>query len=627
MNTRISAILAGVAGALSAMAFPLAETSAAKPKILVGPNILVSRDGNFPHVELMLAANPKNGKNLVGAAITEARPSGGQACRTYASDDGGSSWNASEFREQIDFGGGDPQVGITPSGTALFTALAFVKDDKGQDRAGLYVYRSEDGGRSWKPPADLGYSYDHEQIAVDRTFGKYAGRVYIGVLHDYPVYRVGVFRSDDDGRTFTGPVEAANGGGTIGINDQNLLVLSDGTLVVPYIDFEFLPEKVKLHGKVSSSVWLVTSSDGGVTFSPRKKIATIEFNLDERDVFGVPALAADAQSTEYKNRMYVAWPDFHGKNPRILFSYSADKGGHWSAPAPLDAGAPAASRQFQPVVAVNKDGVVAVSWFDTRDSSDGKQYHEYFTASLDGGRTFLPSVRISSALSNPKGPGNSVLKPTVYRYKQTTYLTAVSAATRWASGGDYMGLTADKDGVFHPFWADSRSGTFQIYTARVQVETPPKKESRKTSTTSPPEPPKPERERVEVSLLDRVEFVFDPTRYDALASEVEYPIRLKNTSKEPIYPPIRLEVTGFGFEEDQSEEQKKEDAENAPTVLNATNQKKLEGAIIEFRDMLGNLEALEPGAQTGPVVMRLKLVDPGKTPSLRIKLTGFVPKG
>src|SRR5207253_7605116 len=68
MNTRISAILAG---ALSAMAFPLAVTSAEKPKILVGPNILVSRDGNFHHVALMVAANPRNGKHLVGAAITE----------------------------------------------------------------------------------------------------------------------------------------------------------------------------------------------------------------------------------------------------------------------------------------------------------------------------------------------------------------------------------------------------------------------------------------------------------------------------------------------------------------------------------------------------------------------------
>jgi len=27
-----------------------------------------------------------------------------------------------------------------------------------------------------------------------------AGRIYVGALYDYPVYRVGVFRSDDDGR-------------------------------------------------------------------------------------------------------------------------------------------------------------------------------------------------------------------------------------------------------------------------------------------------------------------------------------------------------------------------------------------------------------------------------------------
>ncbi len=35
-----------------------------------------------------------------------------------------------------------------------------------------------------------------------------------------------------------------------------------------------------------------------------------------------------------------------------------------------------------------------------------------------------------------------------------------------------MGLTADATGAFHPFWADSRSGTFQIYTAVVKVEGP-----------------------------------------------------------------------------------------------------------------------------------------------------------
>ena len=48
--------------------FVLAQ--ALRPRVLVAPEMLVSRDGDFPHVELILAANPKNVKNLVGGAIT-----------------------------------------------------------------------------------------------------------------------------------------------------------------------------------------------------------------------------------------------------------------------------------------------------------------------------------------------------------------------------------------------------------------------------------------------------------------------------------------------------------------------------------------------------------------------------
>jgi hypothetical protein len=121
VKRNLPAVLVGALLALSARADA--------PAIRVGPNILVSRDGNFPHVELMVAANPKNAKNLLGAAITETRPNGGTACRTYASSDGGASWTASEFRERLDNGGADPQVAFTPAGTALFAALAFVKDD------------------------------------------------------------------------------------------------------------------------------------------------------------------------------------------------------------------------------------------------------------------------------------------------------------------------------------------------------------------------------------------------------------------------------------------------------------------------------------------------------------------
>ncbi len=49
-------------GSLTGLAFG----QATKPRIVVGPNILVSREGNQPKMETMVAANPQNPKNLLG---------------------------------------------------------------------------------------------------------------------------------------------------------------------------------------------------------------------------------------------------------------------------------------------------------------------------------------------------------------------------------------------------------------------------------------------------------------------------------------------------------------------------------------------------------------------------------
>ena len=122
------------------------------------------------------------------------------------------------------------------------------------------------------------------------------------------------------------------------------------------------------------------------------------------------------------------------------------------------------------MVAVNLNGVVAVTWFDTRVSQDNTKFDEYFTASLDGGKTLLAPVRVSSESSQYPGNGNLNVDPEAWNYKGETRLTFLTAASRWGMGGDYMGLTADPAGSFHPFWADSRTGTFQIQTAAVQVK-------------------------------------------------------------------------------------------------------------------------------------------------------------
>src|SRR5262249_27574653 len=63
-------------------------------RIVVEPNLLVSRDRDVPHVETTLAINPKDPKNLLGAAMYLSRPARGigGTCKTYASRDGGYTW-------------------------------------------------------------------------------------------------------------------------------------------------------------------------------------------------------------------------------------------------------------------------------------------------------------------------------------------------------------------------------------------------------------------------------------------------------------------------------------------------------------------------------------------------------
>ena len=215
--------------------------------------------------------------------------------------------------------------------------------------------------------------------------------------------------------------------------------------MVPYADFEFLPGKAKMTGKASSTAWMVLSEDGGVSFGKPRKIQTMQYNLDDkkgRKLSVFPAFAVDNQSKEYRDRIYVAWTDFRYGPIRLLFSHSEDRGLHWSEPMLLDPGTPKDAMQGQPVVAVNKDGIVGVTWYDTRDSKDGSQFHEYFTASLDGGKSFLPPIRVSSAPSTPLGPGNMNMGAMIFRHKETTALSLVSAGSRWPGGGDYMGLAA-----------------------------------------------------------------------------------------------------------------------------------------------------------------------------------------
>jgi hypothetical protein len=367
-------------------------------RIAVGPNVLVSRDGDVSHVESAVAANPGDPLNLVATAITFTLPQGAYVNKTYATFDGGFSWYDARLPEEPDLGSIDPKIAFTPKGTALQVGLV----------QGMSVYRSEDGGRSWLAPARLGRGYDRVAIAVDHSPGPTAGQIYVtGNLDAGPR----LHRSVDDGRTFDTAVTLP------GIVVTDVLVLSDGAVLVPlYTGPDLrLPEN---RGSPMAAYGTVFSTDGGVTFSAlrpgfEQQRYSTDSTLRRRRAGSIvgdntATFAADVRSARYRDRVYAAFPDMRwtrGK-PRIAVAWSSDGGTTWSAPNMVDAAAPASASQFLPAFAVNDSGVVGVMWLDTRAAAADDAYDVFYSASLDGGETFLSAVRVSSETSRPAGPGN-----------------------------------------------------------------------------------------------------------------------------------------------------------------------------------------------------------------------------
>ena len=552
-------------------------------RIAVGPNVLVSRDGDVSHVESAVAANPGDPLNLVATAITFTLPQGGYVNKTYATFDGGFSWYDARLPEDPDLGSIDPKVAFTPKGTALQVGLV----------QGMSVYRSEDGARSWLLPARLGRGYDRVAIAVDHSTGPTAGRIYVtGNLDDGPR----IHRSTDDGRTFEAAVTLP------GIVVTDVLVLSDGDVLVPLYTGPDLriPEN---RGNPMAAYSTVLSTDGGATFSGlrpgfEQRRYSIDSTLRRRRAGSIvgdntATFAADVRSARYRDRVYAAFPDMRwtGGKPRIAVVWSSDGGTSWSAPVMIDASAPASASQFLPAIAVNDSGVVGVIWLDTRASAADDAYDVHYAASLDGGKTFLPAVRVSSATSRPAGPGN--MRPGLGRLRysgDTLVMDFLSGYSRWRDVGDYIGLVADAKGVFHPVWPDSRNGTFQLQTARIELLASAPSAAAMDTVTRP------------------VGIVLDPTQFDAEKRELVVPVRIRNTTADTLYPPIVATLTSVG--DTMLVRTGYMRSEDVVTILNATNAKPGAGASFDFSDALGTVGYLAPGAVSGAVEFRLRVATP-----------------
>jgi hypothetical protein len=593
----------GIAAILASTLLPRL-LHAQNPAILVGPNIRVSKSSDSPRVEMMIAANPKNPKNLIGTAIVTEQDA--DRCKVYTSLDGGYTWREIAFADLPETGSGDPQIAFAADGTAYFSALGEMRGDEGKRHFALMLFRSDDGGLTWRKTSvyGVGYAPDHDQLVIDgRANAKNTIYVSVGHFTKLESENIGIFRSDDRGITMIGPLHTAGGAGR-GLFSLNPLIFSDGSLFAPFINSEQKP--LEQRSSPSTDIYFAISSDGGYTFAPPTKIRTqvLDPNYNVGNKYAAVVFALDS-SEKFGDRVYMAWGEALGGHYHLNFSSSDDKGKTWSAPH--EVGAPKAeTNQFRPAMAVSSQGVLGISWFDTRDTDGNRQYNEFFTASTDGGESFFPPVRISSQSSGLDTTGNVVLRPTIDSPRTNSGAIGFSFASTnsgFPDGGDYMGLAADADGNFHPFWADTRSGSFQAWTAAIKIDLPERRAKGIVMANSSP-----------VTITEKFWPLFDPARYDAESGVEEIPVRLKNISESTVCKPLVAEI--------KNAEAGREI--NVKTqILNARNENA--SPFFDYSNALGSFSCLAPGEATDAVVWRVKPAKDAKSfVSFNVSVTGVV---
>jgi hypothetical protein len=521
------------------LCFVLGSHVFAQGRITVGPNVFVSASSpGWMHGEYAADADPSNPNRVMVCSIRFSQQRNQTTSVLYISNDGGRTWSLSLEDSSSRFSGVlDPTCKFGLDNQAFFVTLA-LRDTTRRDstryathqfwRTGgdneMQFHRSMDAGRSWEAPRYLSM-IDYETLTIDRTNSAYRGRTYIyGNTGGRGVWLV---YSTDRGLTWTRSER----------NDEednfprDGTVLPSGTLLLPFNN-----RKARSPGPSDSPVVLTVaaSRDGGVHIGRSVTIAPAEScRRGEGLSFG---MASDHSPGPFHGRAYIAWPDDRGGRCVPLVSWSDDEGKTWSSPVVVD-DPPARSENILPKIAVNPRGVVGVTWYDPTDTTN-RHSNLHFSASLDGGATWLPSVKVSDhgyvIKRPPETPAEARVEGGGKRTERAPRNEVTVTLRQWYGyphlwALDYTGMAAGADGAFHAFWIDNRSGTGELYTARVAVEGTVAKPEDLLGPLS--------------DITSALELQFTSSVWDPKTRTVALEYQFLNTSNDTIVGPAKMQVT------------------------------------------------------------------------------------
>jgi hypothetical protein len=491
---------------------------------ITAPDVLVNRDtAAAPQNETSIAVDPNNHNRVVASANDYVARTwscfiSGTPCSaladgysgTYFSNDGGATWccvstdpahlgtlipGVERLTGGIYDAGGDPAVAFDSQGNVFYAGLGF---DRTAPPNTVTVNRGTfdgSGNLTWSAPTFINQTTspstlnDKEWIAVDHNASSpFRDRIYVtwtrfifnphtGGYVQSPISEV---HSSDGGKTFSAPQLIV--GNVLYGQGSHPTVGPDGTVYV------FWDGSTRL--ATFDSIWMVKSTDGGVSWSKPVKVS---------DIIDILPIA----NTEFRNNSYPAgtvapngdiyatWSSLlsnttgglcpartnNGCHATVLYSKSTDGGATWSSPA----------RAFPAQDASNQ---LAIGYPVTQPDGSmlnvptPRRVDTLFpaVAATPSGRVYISAYAADvispwrTCASGPAPPVGRITCDVLGNYIHNARLdyvvrdltTGVSNSvttqpinTRYGFGGgffgDYTDIAAGSDDLFHALWTDSNN--------------------------------------------------------------------------------------------------------------------------------------------------------------------------
>lgn len=404
-------------------------------------NTNISNMSNWD-TEPSIAVNPVNANNLVAAWM---RQSGFTlAIGTSYSNDGGVTWSAPAVMPHLHPGFTMADVSLT-FGSGGVAYMSYIDYAVTKDSGYVMMSKSLDGGQNWSTPVKVtsglettDIPIDRPWIAIDNSGGVYNGRIYIVSksvdIGTFP-HHIWMKYSADDGATWSALklMDDSIPSNLITNAMGALTVGADGAVYVGYVSYNptqfLLPRMVCLK-----------SSDGGLNFNP-KIIGYPVSGSSITDSLFQGSYVLSANPTDAGNLVFT-FNDQRNGDVDVLSVHSNDGGTSWTS-SPLRVNDDALSNgngQDMAWAGFSISGKYAVAWRDRRNTggTSTSGFEIYAGVSTDGGTSFTPNVKLSSA---------------------------VSPFINIQQGNDFVGICLN-DSYVYADWCDLRSGNTEIFMNR-----------------------------------------------------------------------------------------------------------------------------------------------------------------